>query len=183
MANMRTGVMLGLFACAGVAGAQARHDSLKVVLSFEPSAKPGLTVAVVRIVNRSRDTVNLAVPGGLDCTGAPGTAALEWTFKGDETTSGRVLENVKTTCPVGGPEHRAGRRFTWMHFAPGEYAEVRDTINTAPLIAGNYKVRAVYRAPAYSSQDRSDLRYAGVETPSGEYKGQPVSLTVGSDTQ
>lgn len=166
------------------APAQVHHDALTIRLSFEPGPLAGRMIAVVRIVNTSRETVNLPVPGGIDCEGIPGTAVLEWSYKGDETTSKRTVQGIATTCPAGlALDARPSRRFTWMHFAPGQYVEVRDTITTASLIAGTYSVRAVYRAPRYDSEAKSDLRYAGIETPRGEYKGKPVLLTVGSEPQ
>ena len=172
----------GLLFCVilgGTACAQAHHDPLKVLTLFAPGPVTGQTDVIVRIVNVSLRTVNIAVPGGIDCGRVPGTASLEWAYKGDESNSRRAVQSVLTTCE--GSNERPGRHLTWMHFAPGEYAEVRDTLRTALLEPGRYEVRAIYRAPAYSSDDRSQLRYIGIDTPDGEYKGERVSLTVGSD--
>src|SRR5579883_1502406 len=171
-----------LLLLAGVAaGAQQRREALRVLMQLSPQQDGAHAAVTIRIFNLSPHTVNLLVPGGVSCQKAPGTISLEWKYKGDTAHSSLAVQSIETLCPsspgsgAGGPELlESGRlRGQWMHFRPGQYAEIHDTVNTQSLVMGKYEVRAVYTSPKFDADQKSLLRYQGIETPRGEYSAEP----------
>lgn len=176
------GLLLAVLSIPAIA--QQRKESLRVLLQLAPSAQPNITAVTVRIVNLTPRTVNLLVPRGLACQQKPGTLSLDWKYKGDANNAARAVESIDTLCPPqppslgGGPGLQADamQHGTWMHFAPGQYVDIHDTITTVSLVEGRYEVRAVYTAPKFNSDERSQIRYQGIEMPKGEYKSDSISF-------
>ena len=160
--------------------AQQHREPLKVLLQLAPSQRAQDTAVTVRVVNLSNHTVNLLVPRGLSCRKIPGSLALDWKYKGDAMNAARAVQSIETLCPLQPPSQNGGTELltegTWMHFAPGQYAEIHDTIATASLVQGRYEVRAVYVAPKFDADQRSQIRYQGIEMPKGEYKSDAVAF-------
>jgi hypothetical protein len=182
---VRWAAAISLLACWSPYGVtQQRHDSLRVVMQLTPQADGAHAEVTVRIYNVSNRTINIWVPNWIDCDDKPGGVALEWKYKGDTMTSARAVQGIQSAC-IGNPpglsesgppsrESRAGH--TWMHFAPGKYAEIHSRLMTGDMLGGKYEVRAIYRAPAFTREQQQDIRDGGLETPKGEYKSEFLSF-------
>jgi hypothetical protein len=168
--------------------AQQRHESLRVGVLLAPQADGIHADVTVRIYNLASRAVNVWVPDALACwsDAKPGSVTLEWKFKGDYMNSARAVQGIQTTClgnPPGlgdaGPsrELRASKH-VWRHFAPGQFAEVHDTLLIDNLLGGKYEVRAVYTAPTFTPEQKQDLRATEIETPKGQYRSGTVNFTV-----
>jgi hypothetical protein len=176
-----------LFALPWAAPAQQRHESLRVGVMLAPQADAIHADVTVRIFNLSSRPVNVWVPDGIACWSdvKPGSVTLEWKFKGDYMNSARAVQGIQTTC-LGDPatvgavepsrEVRASKH-VWRHFAPGQFAEIHDTLLVQKLLGGKYELRAVYTAPTLTPEQKQDLRASEIETPKGLYRSEAVSFT------
>ena len=176
-----------LFALPWAAPAQQRHESLRVGLQIAPQADGIHADVTVRIYNLSSRLVNVWLPDGIACwsDAKPGSVSLEWKFKGDYMNSARAVMGIQTTCSgdpaalgaVGPSREVRASTHVWRHFAPGQFAEIHDTLLVDNLISGKYEVRAVYTAPAFTPEQKQDLRASAIETPKGQYRSETVSFT------
>lgn len=166
-------------------GAQQRKEALRVVLDLVSLGDGRTADVTVSLYNVSNRTVNILVPKRIGCETAPGEASIEWKIKATELGA-LATQGIQSTCvdPSTGLsgskdiEQHPKRPRTWMHFAPGQHAEIHDTLTLGGLVAGKYEVRAVYTSPAFTIDQRQDMLYAGLETPSGKYKSEWYGFSV-----
>lgn len=184
---MRRLALALLFALPWAALAEQRHESLRVGIQLAPQTDGIHADVTVRIYNLSSRPVNVWVPDGIACWSdvKPGSVTLDWKFKSDYMNSGRAVQGIQTTC-LGDPtavgvvepsrEVRASKH-VWRQFAPGQFAEIHDTLLVENLLGGKYEVRAVYTAPIFTPEQKQDLRASDIETPKGQYRSEAVSFT------
>jgi hypothetical protein len=171
--------------CCGTA--QQRREALRITVQFTPKGDGVHTNVAVRLYNVSDHAVNVWMPGGVWCRPAPGAVWLEWPYRPVDDL-GREQVRVDSMCGEVTPdsddtelvERIAKQKRVWMTLQPGQFGELADSINTADVAAqpGNYSVRAVYTSPAFSGDDKRQLRQAGIDTPKGEYKSAPIEFAI-----
>ena len=181
---MKLITMTVLFLLCGAAQAQQRHESLRVSVQIVPQEDGIHANVAVRIYNLASVPVNVWIPEGIACwsDAKPGSVTLEWEYKGDFMNSGRAVQGIQTTCFGDGPigpsrEVRAGTH-VWKHFEPGQHADIHDSVRIDELLDGRYEVRAVYTAPAFTPEQKQDLRVSEIETPKGRYRSEVFIYTV-----
>jgi hypothetical protein len=144
-----------------------------------PPSSTQATVTV-RIYNLSNRIVNILVPRHIACAAAPGAVALEWRMK-DAEHEALAKQHIRSVCEgleMGEAASAERDARVWMHFTPGQYVDIHDTVSVAGLIAGAYQVRAVYQAPKFERSERQEIADEGLETVKGEYKSEEYKLTV-----
>lgn len=169
---MKSLILVLMILLALAAQAQQRREPLTVVVALAP-AGAGHTYVLVRVYNRSWRTINLFVPNHMSCTALPGTVTLKWAYEGATDYSHRAVLAIRNVCQ---PALNTGQ---WEHLAPGAYVEVHNIIQTGRLVQGRYEIHAVYTAPHFDADERSQLRYAGIETAKGQYKSGAYQFMVG----
>jgi hypothetical protein len=170
---------------AATLGAQQRREALRVVLDLVPLGDGRTADVTVSLYNVSNRIVNIFVPNRIGCETAAGEVSIEWKIKATELGA-LATQGIQSTCVEPPPglsgsqdiERQLKQRRTWMHFVPGQHAEVHDTLALGGLVAGKYEVRAVYTSPAFTVDQRQDILNAGLETPSGKYKSEWYGFSV-----
>ena len=177
--------VLGLRVDRGAA--QQQREPIAVRFQLTPVGDGVHTQVVVRLYNVSGHTVNVWMPGALWCRSAPGAVSLEWRYRATDSL-GVEQTRVDSSCDSGSTDgddaeltkRIAKQKREWRALGPGQYAEVSDSISTANVAGapGEYGVRAVYTAPAFSGDGKRQLRDSGIETPGGVYHSETIKFAV-----
>jgi hypothetical protein len=186
----RAARLVAVLAFAGAWGygaAQQQREALRVTVQFTPQGDGAHTNVAVRLYNVSSHIVNVWMPGAVWCRPSPGAVWLEWRYRPVDHL-GREQVRVDGMCGEATPGADGSelvariekQKRVWMTLQPGQYGELSDAINTSGVIAqpGDYTVRAVYTSPAFSGDDKRQLRQAGIDTPKGEYRSAPIDFAI-----